>query len=40
MAPEIAQSDTLFTLGQALIKRDVESTDTDAVEKDGRKEHC
>ena len=39
MMPEIPQSGNLVTLGQALIKYDVESIDPDVVEKQRRKEH-
>lgn len=39
MMPEIPQSENLAPLGQALIKCDVESIDTDVVEKQRRKEH-
>lgn len=39
MMPETPQSGNLVTLGQALIKCDVESIDPDVVEKQRRKEH-
>ena len=39
MMPEIPQSENLVTLGKALIKCDVESIETDGVEKQRRKEH-